>query len=365
MQGSGSIRLRVMMGAIACLSVPASAFAQPAPSITRITSAAMRPYASPSTFLSPRSIATIYGSSLSSRTESASSPWKSTLAGVEVHVIIDRFTPCESSPPAGMACDITADLIYVSPTQISFVVPDVSPSLYGQSQLYVRVDLVRDGTRFNASCPRCLGGPDQFTISKERGDVFMFPIFDCRYSTSLEHPEACGLSQWSGFGSNLNAPNNRYVTGIMTDQDGNLISAENPVHQGKVITLWVTGLSGLMKSSKTGLVEQTQDVMDQHGVWSRQSKPKAVIAGICRDPYCHVSPYPNVTPVWAGESAGTIGLQQINLVFPTCTGRPKATAEYRMDAYFGFYNSATPPSNSPYTQNFVPLLIRAGDPDCQ
>ncbi len=107
----------------------------PLPSIVRIANSALPSLdATPVTHLNARSMATIFGSNLSRTTAVTAPPWQSELAGVQVHIVIGAYTPCAAStPPAGLVCEIAADLIYVSPNQINFVVPDLSATAYAQN----------------------------------------------------------------------------------------------------------------------------------------------------------------------------------------------------------------------------------------
>jgi uncharacterized protein (TIGR03437 family) len=132
-------------------SVLTIGFGQVPPSITKITNGAIPEMNQLGTHLSPRSIATIWGANLSKTAASGKPPWQNNLGGVEVHVIVNGpYTPCATNPPAGLACEFTTDLLYVSPTQINFVVPEFPD--YGQTEFGVRVAIVRDGKRFDFDC---------------------------------------------------------------------------------------------------------------------------------------------------------------------------------------------------------------------
>ena len=73
-------------------------------------------------------------------------PWPETLGGVEVHLIAS-VSPCIAAlngisiPPATLNCEFVVDLIYVSPTQINFVIPDKLTGVY-------LIVLIKNGVRY-------------------------------------------------------------------------------------------------------------------------------------------------------------------------------------------------------------------------
>jgi uncharacterized protein (TIGR03437 family) len=107
-----------MRNIFSLLALAVLAFGQGAPSITNVTNAAIPSldYPPESISLAPRSMATIFGSNMADFTASSISPWPFSAGGTEVHLADDT---CFDS-----SCDLIAGLIYVSPTQINFLVPD-------------------------------------------------------------------------------------------------------------------------------------------------------------------------------------------------------------------------------------------------
>jgi hypothetical protein len=301
------------------------------------------------THFKPRSMATIWGSNLAAVTASTAPPWPSTLGGAEVHLVIGAYTPCATTnAPATLDCERSADLTYVSPTQINFVVPDISVTSYGQSQLYVRVVLIRDGVRFdNFACntASCIAGAGLITVDPG-GDFALFQVgYDCFFSLSQTYPDACGFSQSQGQA--------RTILGAVTDTNWNLISSQNPIHQGQIITLWVTGLGGLSRDNTSGLLQQTN--------------PTKVSFGLSQIGGLDIPTWGSQTPIWTGESPQFVGLDQINVVFPACATGAKATVENRYDAYmsFGPVLSATGGGiSSSSIKIYMPLLVGVNDPDC-
>jgi hypothetical protein len=113
---------------LAVLSV-SPIFGQASPTITNITYVANPTSYFPA--LAPGNVAVIIGTNLGAFTASAAPP-QTFLGGVEVHVV-------------STSSDILAGLIYVSPTGISFVVPNI-PNTEVQS---TRMVIVKDGKRFD------------------------------------------------------------------------------------------------------------------------------------------------------------------------------------------------------------------------
>jgi uncharacterized protein (TIGR03437 family) len=114
-------------------------YGQSSPTIANVTNGALPSLDSPpsSIALAPRTIATIYGTGLASTTAFASLPWPSSLARIEVHLADDNCF--------NLSCDLTATLIYVSPTQINFVVPGGEPQFVHA----YRIVFVQNGQRID------------------------------------------------------------------------------------------------------------------------------------------------------------------------------------------------------------------------
>jgi uncharacterized protein (TIGR03437 family) len=74
--------------------------------------------------LNPGSMSMIFGRDLAKFVASSQPPWMKSLGGVEVHFADDNCFE--------LSCELSADLIYVSPTQINFVAPKV-PVLIGDN----------------------------------------------------------------------------------------------------------------------------------------------------------------------------------------------------------------------------------------
>jgi hypothetical protein len=330
------------------LALAALAFGQAAPSITNVTNAAIPSldYPAASISLPPRSMATIFGTNLADITLSSTSPWSSTLGGTEVHLADDT---CFDS-----SCDLIAGLIYVSPTQINFLVPDNgSFTCKNCPPVAYRIVLVRDGQRID-NRSYMLGGPGRLIIDPAYDADYnvVFQIgYDCLFSYSLTDPTSCGLS-WS-------QRQHRVQVGAITDAvSGQLISSQNPIHQGQVITLWMTALyGGVTLNNKTGLLQQANPAPVGFGVAQLGEDIAATVGSGFTGPFgAFMSP----APIWAGESPQFMGLDQVNVAFPTCTNAP-ATAEKRYDAFLMFTSMATLTT----VRIYLPFVVRPGDSDCQ
>ena len=308
---------------------------QTAPSVTAISNAALPDMdMHVSTRLQPRSMATIFGSNLSSSTETITPPWVKTSGGTEVHLVPLNTGCSTANPPANVSCELIADLIYVSPTQINFVVPDVSPSAYGQQELTLEVILVANAQRFDTHV--------SFSISPV-GDFAVFGVgYDCDFALGLAHPEACGYSQTPG--------PNKVPIGAITDASGNLVTSQNPIHQGQPIVLWATGLQGLTPDSSTGLLQQ--------------KPPKNILLGLSHSSVLN-SNWNNQTPAWAGESPQYEGLDQVNVTVPVCDGASTAT-ELRYNIILNFQApSANLSLGTGFAKLYLPFVVRPGEATCE
>jgi hypothetical protein len=319
--------------------------AQPYTAIAAVTNAAIPGVDIPAPFyslplfptsihLAPRSMATIWGANLAGSTASSTSPWSTTLGETEVHLVSDTC----SEP----SCELSASLMYVSPTQINFLVPDDGETWYAAPTGY-RIVLVQNGQRIdNRYSQGSPGYPgylyiDSFYLA-DYNVVFQVG-YDCLFSYSLTDPAACGLSWSSG--------TNRGPLGAITDAiTGQLISSANPVHQGQSLTLWTTGFQGGATLSSSGLLTATTFPIIGFGV----SQLGKIIAGGFMSP----------APSWAGESPQFVGLDQVNVAFPTCVNTSVATTEERYEAFLVYTN----PVSGNGTKLYIPFDVRPGDPDC-
>ena len=264
-------------------------------------------------------MATIFGTNLADTTLSTTSPGSTLLGGTEVHLADDT---CFDS-----SCDLIANLIYVSPTQINFLVPDNgSTSCKNCTLTAYRIVFMRDGQRID-NRSYILGGPGRLIIDPldiaDYNVVFQVG-YDCLFSYSLSNPASCGLSWSQG--------QDRVLTGAITDAlSGQLVSSQAPIHQGQVITLWMTGLyGGVTLNNVTGLMTANTPAPVAFGV-AQLGKDIAATVGFGFDG--PLVTFMSPMPVWAGESPQFVGLDQVNVAFPTCTNDPPAINEKRYDAF--------------------------------
>lgn len=311
------------------------------PTITNITNAALPSIDTPAgpIQLAPRTIATIFGTNLSSVTASTSPPWKSTLGGLEVHLRFTSVVIGNSTLPCNGDCEATAELIYVSPTQVNFVMPDTNGG-------FSRVILVKDGTRFDT----VIHPDDPGNISVYGGGYADWAIFQVGYECLFSVSSNCGVS-W-------NAGIQRAPLGAITDASGSLISASNPIRQGELLTAWLTGIAPLTLNSGTGLMQAKSPWSLGFGVAQNgKDFPNTLVAAGIAGPYGTFT----ATGIWTGESPEFVGLDQANVKFPTCTGVPKATAEKRYDVFL-FWTGI---ESGTVVRTYAPFLVAPGDPDCQ
>jgi hypothetical protein len=344
------------------------------PNISNVTNAAIPALDTPAAMLTvePRSLVSIFGTDLADTTASTTPPWKTTLGGTEVHLADDT---CFDA-----SCDIVAPLLYASPTQINFFVPMTEPSTVSA----YRIVLVRDGVRIDNRA-YMIGGPgrilmDRFTDNTSEFDVVFQVGYECLYSYSLIDPAACGLS-W-------NQGENRAALGAITDAvTGQLITSQYPVHQGQIITLWLTGLPNMSFDQSDGLWEQGYSFTctAPTGVQCTIKNGTFVddfqvvnfgVAQLGNDissgvnfgqsgPYGQGNPYggwvlQTRTPLWAGESPQYPGLDQINVAFPTCINTTPATTEKRYDALMVWSKG----TRGTTVRLYMPFVVRVGDRDC-
>src|ERR1039458_10066945 len=205
--------VRIAMKTLALLILIAFARVLDAQSIAAVTNAAIPGLDGPPGYngFVPGILATIWGSNLADKAVSTAPPWPSVLGGVEVHIVIGSYvTPCATANAAtSLPCEIPVDLLFVGPTQINFVVPNVSAAAYGQyNSLSVGLVLIRDGQRFEFPCIEQPGSPPGYCDAPGRFSIpdsgsYENPInsasifiagYDCLFSLSLTYPSACGFS---------------------------------------------------------------------------------------------------------------------------------------------------------------------------
>ena len=341
------VQVRVLRTTLLCfLFCLSRAFGQATPVVTLVTNSALPTLdiTPASIHLAPRSFGTIFGSNLADNAGSTAPV--TSFGGTEVHLASDT---CFDS-----SCDLVALLTYASPAQINFIVPDDgSATCTTCTPVGYRIVFVRSGQRFDNRAYGS-GGPGRVFIDPtDAGDNnIVFSLgYDCFFSYSLSDPSACGLSSSAGF--------HRALLGAMTEAvSGKLISSNNPVHQGELITLWMTALyGGVRLDSNTGLLSQPNPAPVGFGVAQfGQDMALTVKAGAHGPTGAFMTP----VPLWAGEQPQIIALDQINVSFPTCTNVPAATVESRYDAFLTYTNIESHVTARVY----IPFVVRPGDPDC-
>jgi hypothetical protein len=276
------------------------------------------------------------------------------LRGTEVHLAADTCFD--------FSCDIVTNLIYVSPTQINFLIPESSSSLCPRcTETAYRVVFMRDGQRID-NMGYILGGPDRLYIESlftawadslfviADYDVVFQVGYECLFSQSSNNPASSGLSWLQG--------QYRLPLGAITDGvTGQLNSSQCPVYQGRFLTLWMTGLYG-ETTATNGLVTAETFTPVGFGVAQLGSDIPSTVGMNANGEV--VGTFTSPMPLWAGESPQFAGLDQVNVAFPSCTNSP-ATTEKRYDAFLTYTSVATEAA----VRIYLPFVVRPGDPDCK
>ena len=191
--------------------------------------------------LAPNTIATVYGTGLSYSTQFGFVPMHTSgmmqtrLAGAQVYV-----------------GGVSAPLYYVSPTQISFLVP----------------------------------------IELLPGDVDFFTMHDSLAGPRVKITLVDAAPELYPWGPGMIAS---------THADGTVITKASPAHPGEMVVLYATGMGKTYPELQTGLIELTATQI------SLLSELTVTLAGVALD---------NRSIQYAGITPGTPGLYQLNLVLP-------------------------------------------------
>lgn len=117
---------------------------------------------------------------------------------------------------------------------------------------------------------------------------------------------------------------------------------------------------GVTLNKATGLLQQANPAPIGFGVAQLGKDIAGTIENGFEGPF---GTFASPTPIWAGESPQFVGLDQVNVAFPTCAtcANTPATTEKRYDAFLPYISSETITT----ARIYVSLVIRPGDPDCQ
>ena len=251
-------------------------------------------------------------------------------------------------------CEQPAGLLYVSPTQINFVVPDNLGVNGPRSGFRARVVLIRDGVRYD-NHDDVFGGSGLIGVNSSGiGDSAVFGVgYECLYSFSLADPTSCGVSWSQG--------QHRGALGASDRHFGTTDHVPKPVRQGEVIILWMTGLIGLSQDPSTGLLQVARPGPISFGVAQTGKDIPATVYNDSFDGFGYVGQWATPPAPFAGESPQFVGLDQVNVTFPVCAVNTKARSDQQYDAFLSFGSIVTATA----VRIYLPFVIRAGDPDCQ
>jgi len=217
-------------------------------------------------------LATIFGSGLATgQAQASSTPWPGKLGDTEVFI-----------------CPLTAGckrggLLYVSPTQINFQIPNVVVGGYFNFQ--VRVAGVDDvDTASNRSW--------NLGINSSSPAIF-FAGYDCLIDARYQNRDPnCGLTSQKG--TALQARR-----GAITDTAGRLLTSSNPAKLGDYYTIWLTGLGEIVNGAPVDrLLYMMTNIPDSP------------------NNYNSIGYVQQFTPSYVGMSPEFPGLYQINFQLP-------------------------------------------------
>jgi uncharacterized protein (TIGR03437 family) len=207
-------------------------------------------------FLSPGEFLTLYGSGLAATTDSAGVPFPTNLSGVQV--LINQ---------------VSAPIYYVSPTQISVVVP------YVTTQSIAQIQVVNNGKDSNVVT--------QFTGSTSVGVFTNNPVGGIGYAAA-ERP------------------------------DGSVISESNPAQIGETEAVYLAGMGAVSNQPADGTAAPSSPLADT------TASPQIYIADSAGN-------YTQATVTFSGLAPGFAGLYQIDFTIPTGV----ASGDTALDIYSG------------------------------
>ena len=238
-----------------------------------------------------------------------------------------------------------------------------------------RSDESNSGRGRNAAVRRSAPGPGQQARRKVRASLIVHDEFPVGYSSAgcspaepaSASPTAPSMRWADSAGNPMPASGNLSLVSVPQRWGSvQLVSSQNPVYQGRLITLWMTALSGgVALDSQTGL--QTGKIITPVGFGvALLGKDIEGTLGVETPatpdtPSIPIGTFMSPTPLWAGESPQFVGLDQVNVAFPTCANVPAATSEKRYDAFLTYTSLQTGTT----ARIYIPFDVRVGDPDCQ
>ena len=271
-------------------------------------------------------LATIFGANLSDRAYQAQSlPLPTQLGPTQVFL-------CFSAASNFSGC-LKAPLLYASPTQISLYVPqDRRIAANDHSSLYVNV--VFSG---NANADAGNSSQAPFPFYQHWPSIFA-EGYDCNSDPAAADNSPCGISATSRGPLQVQR-------GAIIDQQGQLITSQNPARIGQYYSMYLTGLG----------IDVGQNALDI--VHTQALVAYSLLPGKSGPPYAGKMA---AMPDWAGASS-FVGLQQVNFKLPEALweqGLP--CGDQRFEIGIGF---SIGPNADAHGFRF-PVLIKNGEVPC-
>jgi uncharacterized protein (TIGR03437 family) len=237
-------------------------------------------------------------------------------------------------PPAVSPRCQQAELVYVSPAQINFVLPDhPSKSL---DQAYAASFRVRRIGEDDLASKR--GSPVEAAVYPHAPAIFISG-YDCRF------PTVCDLSQSA-------TTTNSMARGAIIDQDGRLVSSKNPIRPSKDYSIYLTGL---------GVGRDEVQLFESFPV---------TISLLLDDPQNRII-LTETEISYIGRAPNFPGLDQINFRLPRdvlkVLGPTPKCLEYRGDVNLVIASQVGTSPSVPISPVLVslPVLILPGEVNCQ
>jgi uncharacterized protein (TIGR03437 family) len=260
-------------------------------------------------WLSPQCIGSAFGTGF---TDKAYTPTigasQRSLGNVEVLI-------CD---PLAITCN-QADLLYASPTQINFVMPQNVP---GQNSAYNgSASIIVANT---SNLPFVLSTPLPIRVLPWYPDIFLLGS-DCSFDPAFPSGAGCSLG-------GKNSGGYSFLRGAITDTAGQIVFSGHPATAGSYYTIWLTGLGQFLSDNPPSLVTLN---LYESGKGSKHQ----------------------VNASFVGLAPGFVGLDQINFQIPANIFQPTCS-----DQELEFFTYVVEGGMEYSSGTSIPVLIPANCP---